>query len=228
MQQWFRVQCAWELMEAREAARAETYSVVVRLRPDATPYPWDAALVRAAAAARRDVVFAATDHAFWGSRPAVAVAARLWPAIGGLFAASATPNVAFSVRAFRDSLASLPAEARSHDTWTFYSKVGVLAAPGGARPSVDEARTALAALHQQGVSYVTPGDVDLDFGRLANDRWDTWPRYFAAESDFIAWLLYNNITACDLGVGTHMLFRGVAHARAPGVCRVEADAAGSA
>ena len=228
MQQWFRVQCAWELMEAREAARAETYSVVVRLRPDATPYPWDAALVRAAAAARRDVVFAATDHAFWGSRPAVAVAARLWPAIGGLFAASATPNVAFSVRAFRDSLASLPAEARSHDTWTFYSKVGVLAAPGGARPSVDDARTALAALHQQGVSYVTPGDVDLDFGRLANDRWDTWPRYFAAESDFIAWLLYNNITACDLGVGTHMLFRGVAHARAPGVCRVEADAAGSA
>ena len=228
MQQWFRVQCAWELMEAREAARAETYSVVVRLRPDATPYPWDAALVRAAAAARRDVVFAATDHVFWGSRPAIAVAARLWPAIGGLFAASATPNVAFSVRAFRDSLASLPAEARSHDTWTFYSKVGVLAAPGGARPSVDEARTALAALHQQGVSYVTPGDVDLDFGRLANDRWDTWPRYFAAESDFIAWLLYNNITACDLGVGTHMLFRGVAHARAPGVCRVEADAAGSA
>ena len=136
--------------------------------------------------------------------------------------------MAFSVRAFRDSLASLPAEARSHDTWTFYSKVGVLAAPGGARPSVDEARTALAALHQQGVSYVTPGDVDLDFGRLANDRWDTWPRYFAAESDSIAWLLYNNITACDLSVGTHMLFRGVAHARAPGVCRVEADAAGSA
>ncbi len=63
---------------------------------------------------------------------------------------------------------------------------------------------------------------------MANDRWDTWPRYFAAERDFIAWLLYNNITACDLSVGTHMLFRGVAHARTPGVCRVEADAAGSA
>ena len=60
---------------------------------------------------------------------------------------------------------------------------------------------------------------------MANDRWDTWPRYFAAESDSIAWLLYNNITARDLGVGTHMLFRGVVHARAPGVCRVEADAA---
>ena len=64
----------------------------------------------------------------------MAVAARLWPAVRAVFAESATPNVAFGVRAFRDSLASLPPEGRSTATWRFYNKLGALFAPGGARP----------------------------------------------------------------------------------------------
>ena len=160
--------------------------------------------------------------AFWGPRPVMAVAAKLWPAIRSVFAEAETPNVAFSVRAFRDSLASLPRNAQAHDSWRFYTKLGALFAPGGERPTVGEGLRALRALWDEGIAYARPGDLPLAPGSLANDEWDVKARYFAAETDFPAWLLYNNLTVCDLGGGTRWFsFRGHVVGRPSAPCVVD-------
>ena len=47
-------------------------------------------------------------------------------------------------------------------------------------------------------------------------------RYFAAETDFPAWLLYNNLTVCDLGGGTRWFsFRGHVVGRPSAPCVVD-------
>ena len=72
--QWDRLARAWELLEAREARRGRPYEVVIKVRPDATPLDWPPPhhMLRTP----RDVIWAVTDHIFWGSRDAMAVACR--------------------------------------------------------------------------------------------------------------------------------------------------------
>ena len=85
--QWHKFVSAWRLMEASEVANHRApYGLVLKLRFDATPL--DA--FRPCASGGMDassghVLYAATDKVFWGKRAVMAVAARLFDAIGSTF-----------------------------------------------------------------------------------------------------------------------------------------------
>ena len=213
--QWYRLEKCWALMEAQEAKRGATYDVVVKLRSDATPRPWPArADAVADAAARRDVVHAATDHVFYGSRKAMAVACHTFSAIGGVFTGGGAHArdrfLPISAPALRDTLRSLDANAFSKRTWQSYSKAGVLyfpvVLPGDARDPAAMAANLDAAV-ASGMTYVDASTARFDFGAMAEGG-DKEVGRFVTEKDFLVWLLHNNVTICDLDGGETYLYKG--------------------
>jgi len=123
---WLKLQDAWNLLQARELAVGQRYTVVVRLRSDATPLPtWSRSQLCAQTAADTQSIFALTDQVFCGSRAAMAVAARLHSAIfthymGTWNGMTAKP---FSVvHAIATAQAQHPC-AFSGQTYRFYNKL---------------------------------------------------------------------------------------------------------
>lgn len=80
LMQWYRLREAWKLMETHEL-RTQEYSIVIKLRFDCTPLPtWDICAFSDATSPTSTfrAIHACTDHAFWGRRDYMRVAAQVF------------------------------------------------------------------------------------------------------------------------------------------------------
>lgn len=211
--QWYRLERCWALMVAREADRGRPYDAVIKLRADATPANFPTAAAFAGLSARPKTVHAATDHVFWGDRASMAVACATYASIDAVFRGSEKEAtfLPFGLAEMRDSLDALHTDAYDKRSWQSYSKFAVLpfprALPGtGAAPA--DARANLAAALSAGAAYAR-GDA---FGAMANAG-DMQRGTFVTEKDFLVWLLYNNVTVCDLDGTDAYLYKGKSIAR---------------
>ena len=212
--QWERLEMAWALLEEAEAARGH-YEVVVKLRADATPSPWPSRdAILADARARDDVVHAATDHVFYGSRWAMDVACHTFTAIYNVFTGRGTwassHFLPLSVAAMRTSLKSLHENSFDKSKWQSYNKAGVLPFPRLLPPKARSVPDMLANLDEatkRGVAYASPANLPFDYGKMANGG-DMRNNDFVTEKDFLVWLLYSNVTICDLDGSETYLYKG--------------------
>ena len=223
-------------MEESEAAYSTPFELVVRLRLDATPLDvfdpcsevdTDAGLT----------VHAATDKAFWGRRPAMAVLARLHDAIGTEFDRVRSDPLMqrLPTRALLAAALSVPTAAWSQRKGerTHYNKVAMLPIPRVAtvRPAASAVESATGArsytlgeLHRA-LALPPRAGFKLQHGLRAASV-DRQAGQFVAERDFLVWLLGNNVSVCDLGARTSaLLYKGVRYARPSLPCGHAAGAA---
>ena len=129
-----------------------------------------------------------------------------------------------NVDAMRASVLALHENAFDKTTWQSYSKFGVLPFPQldpnlGTGP--DAMRKNLDAAVEHGLAYVRPRDHPMAFGNMANAG-DKRPGAFVTEKDFLVWLLYKNLTVCDLDGTQDYLYKGRLLPRATRPCPADA------
>ena len=234
--QWHKFSAAWRLMEESEAAYSTPFELVVRLRLDATPLD----VFDPCSEVDTDdglTVHAATDKAFWGRRPAMAVLARLHDAIGTEFDRVGSDPLMqrLPTRALLAAALSVPTAAWSQRKGerTHYNKVAMLPIPRVAtvRPAASAVESAAAArsytlgeLHRA-LALPPRAGFKLQHGLRAASV-DRQAGQFVAERDFLVWLLGNNVSVCDLGARTSaLLYKGVRYARPSLPCGHAAGAA---
>lgn len=133
--QWYRLRECWRLLEEgeRRRKRSRQYELVFRLRFDWTPLdPWWPCLPDISLATTTPwAMHLAADHAFWGPRNTLAIAADTWDAFLTHFLGSAgvcanPMHRPLHVGAMLDSLRGMPVWGTSKATWFFYIKIMTL------------------------------------------------------------------------------------------------------
>ena len=250
--QWHKLRHAWALMEAEEARRGSSFSMVMKLRFDATPMlPFRPCVPPAGSDSLS--LLAATDKIFWGARAPMAVAANMHAAIAPVFeqASAASAPRWLSLRRWLDSASALPASAWSteREGRQHYNKVAMLPYPRLARSRHDalsadprsQTLTHIRTLLDARVDGIEPYDlravgivraaaaangspsVTLAHG-LRSSELDRSANVFIAERDFLLWMLWHNVTVCDLGAGSNaILYKGVTTPRPSVHCPAMAD-----
>ncbi|GAB5358160.1 hypothetical protein AAMO2058_000435000 [Amorphochlora amoebiformis] len=218
-QQWQKLRSAWELMEDYEKSVGRQYKGVIRLRFDTIPFPWNVSKLYEVMSSEDRVLKHITDLLFWGSRDMMKIACSLGSALESFWfnqrpKAGSRP---FWTRAFYQSIINTPHIAWQQDddgVWKFYTKIGTMFFPnviGSASSfgSIDEMRENIRVLFCTGVDYVdpllpgSPPMVDTHMTRGCDCNLDGY--FLASEKDFVVWMIYHNVTMCDVGAGTHSL-----------------------
>ena len=244
--QWHKYALAWQMLERVEARNGgQPFEIVIKLRFDATPLlPFRPC--PPASTGRRLVVYAATDKIFWGRRAAMVTLAPLFSSIAPAFEGRpttppTTPRRAVHLQVLFDSAVSLPVGAWSTSVplRQHYNKFAMLPYPTTVsqrhsiqinRPdglTASESRSE--ALDRLTSTIRTRGTVHDPYAVGArtlspgprSSGLDRAPNVFVAERDFLLWLLWNNVTVCDLGAqSTAILYKGVKTQRGSSPCPV--------
>ncbi|GAB5369332.1 hypothetical protein AAMO2058_001395900 [Amorphochlora amoebiformis] len=223
--QWQKLSDAWKLMVLYEKERGQEYEIVFKIRFDCIPYPWDISKIRKMAmSSDNPPIRHMSDFAFWGRRSVMEKACTLGDYLDTwwLKERSMSNSRPFSVQAFYQSLINAPPLAWNVYNWRHFSKIGAMWFPnttdfstkarlveGSGWHMVESLRVLLC----HNVSYVDPllpGSPTMELGILGKKNPVNSAGYFkSTERDFLAWMIFNNVTLCDIGGGVrHILYKG--------------------
>ncbi|GAB5358155.1 hypothetical protein AAMO2058_000434700 [Amorphochlora amoebiformis] len=217
---WQNLRDAWDLMEHHETENNKKYQIVIKLRFDGTPYPWDYNKILKVGKSEERVVRHASDFAFWGRRDVMEVACKLADYLDSFWikqrpSADSRP---FFVRAFYQSMLSAPEIAWHEEScyvWRYYTKIGAMLYPnvtGGVIGKPVEMMESLRQLFCKHIHYVdpiTPGSPPMVPSFMSKRCTCHLAGYFrSSERDFPLWMIYNNVTLCDIGGGTNTYLHG--------------------
>ncbi|GAB5353884.1 hypothetical protein AAMO2058_000072500 [Amorphochlora amoebiformis] len=220
--QWQKLADAWNLMRVYEEDNGFKFDIVFKLRFDGIPYPWDKEKVYQFALSNPNVIRHASDYAFWGGRRVMKIACSLGSFFDSWWLAkrSKASSRPFSVKAFYQSMISTPQIAwheNKDGVWRFYSKIGAMWFPkvangfNGGSPS--DMMKNLWILYCRNLTYVDPLDPGSPI-MIASSMGRKCPcnivgNFRSTERDFPVWMIYHNVTLCDIGGGTkRFLFKG--------------------